>query len=221
MSRRQYGITTVLAHDYTPFQNKDDYVEISETVEIVNGTRTMSTQDLVEAYLYGWMIVQFHITGYTQLYARYARARCGIYDRLFDLLQQHAKFGKIMHDIKINISSYLNHGRFLDRRMSGHTLSATSARDIYQLRDLVYDIGLRCLELFSSDTEHVQCLQRRFVYSSDITWPQRVTVPWNIQDWSDASTDYEIQPKVAMDQHFDFFITRRNGLLKNRMLRVS
>lgn len=65
LSREVYGIQTVHAEDYVSFTNTKDCIEIKETVEIIKATNTLSTKELVEAYLYSWMIVQFHINGYS------------------------------------------------------------------------------------------------------------------------------------------------------------
>ena len=53
----------------------------------------MSTEELVESYMYAWMMVQFHILGYTQLYAKYARHIINVpyrkfNDMLFEKIQQ-------------------------------------------------------------------------------------------------------------------------------------
>lgn len=31
----------------------------------------MTNNELIEAYMYGWLIVQFHIAGYTQIVAKH------------------------------------------------------------------------------------------------------------------------------------------------------
>ena len=44
------------------FSNDEGGVKNYETV---SETNTMSNDDLIEAYMYGWLVVQFHIAGYT------------------------------------------------------------------------------------------------------------------------------------------------------------
>ena len=51
LSREVYGIETVKAEDYLSFTNTK-HSNITEIVEIINKTNTMSTEQLVEAYLY-------------------------------------------------------------------------------------------------------------------------------------------------------------------------
>ena len=225
-SRNKYGIKTVVAHEYTPFYNKNDYMDISETVEIVNATNTMSTDELVEAYMYGWMIVQFHILGYTQLYAKYARHILGIpyrkfYDIMFEKIQREPFFGPMFDHIKQNIRQYLTTGKFADKTMSGHTLSGTSAKNIYTHKSQAFDLGLSCLCQFTDTVEPIGQLQKNFIYSRDIKLPALVELPWNIHTWEQEPTKYVISTKLAIDEKFNFFTTRRNGLLKNIFTKIS
>ena len=67
-TREVYGIKTIKAEDYMSFSNDEGGVK--EIIELVSETNTMSNDDLIEAYMYGWLVVQFHIAGYTQLVAK-------------------------------------------------------------------------------------------------------------------------------------------------------
>ena len=48
--------------------------------------------ELIEEYMYGWLVVQFHIAGYTQLVAknlnRFGMGYRSFYDKLFDLYKK-------------------------------------------------------------------------------------------------------------------------------------
>ena len=64
-----------------------------ESGNVVIETSTMSTTDLIESYMYAWMIVHCHINGYTQLYSKFARNYHNVsfrvfYDKLFEKLHQ-------------------------------------------------------------------------------------------------------------------------------------
>ena len=50
--------------------SKDDH-GIKEVIELISETNTMTNDELIEAYLYGWLVIQFHIAGYTQLVAKH------------------------------------------------------------------------------------------------------------------------------------------------------
>jgi radical SAM superfamily enzyme YgiQ (UPF0313 family) len=224
-SRQRYGIKTVTAHDYTPFHNKTDYMKISEVVEIVNATNTMSTQDIVEAYMYGWMIVQLHVIGYTQLYAKYARHVLNIpyrefYDMLFAKLPSHEFFGPMFEHLKTNIEHYMHNGVFIDKNMNGHTMVPNNFKNIYENRAHAYDIGLSTLSEFTKDTAEIDMLQRSFIYGADLDLPKVVEFSRNLDTWESEKSQYQISTKIKIDEQFNFFTTRRNGLLRNILNRV-
>ena len=224
-TRQRYGISTVVAHDYTPFHNKTDYMDISEVVEIISSTNTMSTADIVEAYMYGWMMVQLHIIGYTQLYAKYARNRLDIpyrkfYDKMFEKLPNHAFFGPIFSHHQTNIDHYMHHGKFLDQKMNGHTMVPSNFKMIYDHCDQAYDLGLDTLQAFTAETEDIDRVQRLFVYGAHLGLPITIGVPWDLDTWQTQNSRYQISTKVCIDQQFNFFTTRRNGLLRNIFTRV-
>ena len=51
----------------------------------------MTNDELIEAYLYGWLVIQFHIAGYTQLVAKHLNSfgmgYRSFYDKLFDYIK--------------------------------------------------------------------------------------------------------------------------------------
>ena len=108
-SREKYGIQTVLVKDYIFLYNDPD--DIPEYVEVVCATKDMSTEEMVEAYMYSWMIVRFHVYGYTYLLSRYAR-RKGIsyrefYDKIFEKLSETKHIDEHFQSIRRSVSRYL------------------------------------------------------------------------------------------------------------------
>ena len=77
------------------FGNDKDYDGVVEIIELISETNTMSNDELIEAYMYGWLIVQFHIAGYTQVIAKYFYNKLGIsYRRFYDCLFNYVKENK-------------------------------------------------------------------------------------------------------------------------------
>ena len=108
-SREKYGIKTVLVKDYIFLYNDPD--DIPEYVEVVSGTKDMPTEDMIEAYMYSWMVVRFHVYGYTYALARYARQK-GIsyndfYEKMFSLIPSTNHIDDHFNTIKRSVSKYL------------------------------------------------------------------------------------------------------------------
>lgn len=92
--RAQYGIETRALDNYT-WDTGGDRDGIAETTEIVCATRAMPFDDYVRALMYSWLILHFHIGGWTQMAARFLRLEGGMpyeefYGRLLDFIESPA-----------------------------------------------------------------------------------------------------------------------------------
>jgi hypothetical protein len=57
--------------------------------EIVTGTASLPHEKYLDALMFSWLILNFHVDGWTQLLARFVRRRCEIsYRRFYESLQQ-------------------------------------------------------------------------------------------------------------------------------------
>ena len=93
-TRKQYGIKTVTTIKYEGINDPDE--DVPETAEMVRATKSMPFDDLIEAYLFSWCVINFHCYGWTQAYARFVRNTTGVmfrefYDRLFDHIRTRNK----------------------------------------------------------------------------------------------------------------------------------
>ena len=71
----------------TDFNNTHDD-DIAEKQIIVRGTKYMPTEDMVRSYMFIWMMIAFHYSGLTQIYARYLNKKHNVsfqdfYDKLW------------------------------------------------------------------------------------------------------------------------------------------
>lgn len=219
-SRLKYGIKSIVAQDFTPFCNESDYTDIIENITLVNKTATMSTDDLVDAYMYGWMMMQFHYTGYTQLIAKYCRYVLNVpyrkfYDTLYTEIQNDVFFAPKYSHLKTNINHYLRVGTFIDKKIAGHSVTSTYLKEIYFNRDHTYKVGRSTALRFSSDIDDIDSIQQLMIYDENLVLPKIINSPWDLDTWTHTPTKYTINTRQVIDQKFDFYIARRNGLLKN------
>lgn len=225
-TKQRYGIETVPARDYLDkSSNRNDYKVVSEYVDIVKATNTMTTEDIVEGFMYGWMIVHFHTIGYSQLYAKYARNILNIsyrefYDKMFEKLVKHEYFGPVFKRSKGNIEHYMEHGEFVDKYITGHSIVSHKVRDFFDNSSHAYDIGLATLKEFTTDTDKIDEIQRSYIFGRELNFPITVQLPWDIDTWELVSTEYEITSKINLSDGPIFYNTYRKGLLKNHISRV-
>jgi hypothetical protein len=227
----KYKIKTVTAYDYMTYDNHDDCPELREDIKLINSTNTMSTKDMCEAYLYSWVITNFHSTGYTQWYARYARYVLGVpyrkfYDLLLNLIKKDTVFSKHYYEYKDLLTLYLHEGKFnlslmttCDINASGHGLILMSSKFVYDYRHIVYNLGEEVLQNFTNNTKDVRSLQENFMYDNDIHYPIELNLSFNISNWDLQPTRYSINTKIIKYKRnfnlFGFFSEKRSGNLKN------
>jgi putative methyltransferase len=220
--RRQYGIKTIVAKDYMPLYNKNDSREIAETIEIVNQTATMTTEDMVEAYMYGWMILHLHIGGYTQIIAKYLRQAHNIsyrkfYDQIFAMIAEHSpEFKEHYEQTRTVVSHYLNTGEVLpwaDIRNGAHALHSNSYLWMFEHKQSIFNFASAVARV----PEWVHQLQQSFIYDQAQCYPLTISANYNIIKQCAEPVVYSITPQPNVSSDFNFYQVRRKGLLKNKI----
>lgn len=225
-SKLQYGIKTVTAQDFTLFSNPTDYKGILEDIILINQTNTMSTEDIAQAYMYSWMIINFHIDGYTQILAKYAHHILGMsyrsfYDRLFQLIQDSKTFNDYFKTKYRNILHYLQTGYLSDDihpiriSASPRLLSMDDSLLMYENRNTIYSLGINVLQEVTDQLDEILQVQKHFIFESDVNFPITTTLPYNIETWATMPTQYEISSKNANGTVIDAVTSRRNKRIKN------
>lgn len=223
-SRLKYGIKSIVAKDYMPLYNVNDWKGIDEDIQLVNQTSTMTTEDLVQGYMYGWMIIQFHISGYSQIYAKYCRQQQvqfrQFYDLLFTQLKQPGFFQSHFDQLTTVVRHYLTTGemmKFDNFKQGGHGIHALSYEFMYQNRHHAYELALDVANGFGKVPVELERLQQGFIFDPTVSYPMVVTLPVDIENNLEQNTQYNIQPKGKFTKDFDFYSFRRQGFIKNKI----
>jgi radical SAM superfamily enzyme YgiQ (UPF0313 family) len=217
-SREIFGIKTIKAEDYMSFSN-DEY-DIKEVIELISETNTMSNDELIEAYMYGWLIIQFHIAGYTQLIAKHFFNDLNIsYRKFYDSLFEYVKndngiIGNHYREIERAVSHYMKTGKILDTGKHGHTLHAGSFAFMFNNKNMIFKMAEDVSNLFCSVDSDILKLQRAFIFDENVIYPFYL-------ECSDSKylVDTEFKEFDKNDPH-TVFILRRKGLLKNQLCKV-
>ena len=209
-SIEKYKISRISSSDYFALYNSNDYKDIQEEIELVNGTSTMSLEDIVTGYMYGWLIIQWHISGYSQQVAKTVRYQNvsykKYYDTLFNMVQQHKIFGNHFKELKSLVTTYLKQGKLdIDETKShGHNLHSFSYEFLYNNKQAAYDLAIECGEHFINLTESDKFTQKHFLFDKDTKYPL-------------YCRDIVINPQLQDTTDFDFYALRRKNLLKNNI----
>lgn len=224
LSREVYGIETVKAEDYLSFTNTK-HSNITEIVEIINKTNTMSTEDIVEAYLYSWMIVQFHINGFSQLISKYYRNVKNIsyrefYDKLFEHVKNDSKlFGDHYYSLYNRLYEYMSTGKVTYDGDTGHSLELSMAHDFnvfWDNKQHVFDLVKSCWDV----PEDIFTIQKQFVYDPDTIYPYEIESSVDFETGDLTPVKYSMTNPVSEENRYNLWYIKRCGLDKNTMVRL-
>lgn len=223
--KRLYGIRSIEAQDYMPFFNEDDWREVEETFDIVNQTSTMTTQDIIEGYLYGWMVIHFHNSGYSQLIAKYLRKIHGIeYRRYYDALFAQIKSSEFLRDhyryLNSVVETYLTTGilKDIDNHSKGaHGLHGFSYKFFFDNQKQIFELARTVAEQFATLDKGIWELQSNYIVDPKNSYPLTVTSDVNVNTWTREPATYEVNSKILIDDTFDFYQYRKQGLVRNKL----
>ena len=212
-SRRKYKLQSIWVKDYVHLNQLQD--PISEHTEIINATNTMTTDEMVECYMYAWMIIQVHIAGYSQVLARYARTVKKIqyrqfYDMLYQELQTDNVFQEHFLSLKTTVKDYLYHGILPDNCTGGHAIHSQSYKFLYNHRLAIIDVCKKIIDV----TADLEKLQQKFIFTPNSEASTQLQVGFNIYSGTATPTKYTINTQIK-ELSDDFYTVRRKGLHKN------
>ena len=162
--REEHGIQTVFLENY--YTSNEDFV--GEVAEIVVATKYMPFEDLIDSWMYSWMITNFHIYGWTQIYSIFLRKNKDLsfysfYNHLLSLvIKDKGVVGDEYRKTKERVSKYLSGEKTVD--YSGHTLLWDSQQVFHKNSDDIRDF---CLGIFKTycNNENVIIAQTDFITS--------------------------------------------------------
>jgi len=207
-SIEQYNISSVTSADYFALYNSNDYQDIQEQIELVNGTSTMTLDELAEAYMYGWLIIHWHISGFSQHIAKSVR-KSGTtfkqyYDKLFAMIKDDPLFGEHYIELKDLVYKYLSNGRLdlQSNKSHGHNLHTYSYDFMYKNKRSAYNLAIQCGEKFVMLEQSDKFIQNHFLFDKHTNYPLQYNKTM-------------IRTKLKGSDNIDFYSLRRKGLLKN------
>jgi radical SAM superfamily enzyme YgiQ (UPF0313 family) len=223
MSQFEYKIKKIETTDYLTLNLDDD---LRDKIQIVCQTSTMSTDDMIESFMYGWVIVNLHLQGYTQLTSKFYNKRYGIefrvfYDTLIDILKQTPTLDLIYNEVKSNIHSLLYTG-VLPKNLSGHNLIFCNGQLLYQHKDKIFSLVDQVVDQLIPDSPYradISALQKLAIFDAKTKYPISITTPVDLLDITDQLHTYIVNSKVSEDDLINFnnfyYALRRKGALKN------
>lgn len=225
MDRFNYGIRSMRTANYLALLNQSEDDFYPEEVELVCATNTMDTEDMIDSYLYAWMVVNFHLQGYSQLTSRYARTQFGIsyrrfYDHMFASLELWPQIATVKNLLRQRIHDLLYRGQ-LEKGFSAHNLLYTEADRLYRCRHEIFDMVHDTFSCLTGQSKaSLRVAQSHMVLDMDRSYPIDLEVDFDLQRFVPGEQCYRIGSRFVSDLDTDqdfqdrFYALRRKGFLK-------
>ena len=223
---KQYGIKSVVAQDYITLNNYNYWEDVPEQINIINATDTMTTEQMAECYIYAWMIINFHINGYSQIYSKYLNKVKKIpYRTFYDLLwqelnsptnnqlQKHVKF------LRDTIYKYLMTGEAIDDGQKGHNFLHVSSKFLYDNKSDMFEISKTILDCLCKDNPtNLQKLQENILLDKELSYPIQISFDYNIDgNWENKEVNITLNSRITDFDNHNFYALRRQNLIRNQI----
>jgi putative methyltransferase len=201
---QQHGIKTKSVKVY---QDNDS----SEITEFVVGTDTMLFDDLIESYMYAWVVQNFHHAGFSEILAKYCRNVRNIsyrqfYDNLYDYLQTDTLVGPTMSTFKQSVVTYLTQGEKPGDSETRFLITLDcDFPNYYTFKDKFVQCAINATSMLTKVPLDVVKLQRVYNFDKAYTYPIEEKMSFNIVDWVEEPVTYtinKIEPPKGSNQDF-------------------
>jgi len=224
--REEHGFDTVFLENY--YTSNEDFV--GEKAEIVRGTKYMPFDDLVDSWMFSWLITNLHIYGWTQIFSIYLRRKKNVsyyefYTKLLDkVLIDKGIVGQEFNKTKDRFKRYLSGEKTVD--YSGHTLLWDTQQEFHKKNDEVHNFCLSYFNQYDDDLD-VVVAQQEFITEMGVD-TKVVPLSKNIFEYCYKKEDlvskekkYELVIRENYDNEDDymkmFYFKRRQGWGKYRI----
>ena len=244
--KEKYGIetiTTYYSEKGLPSADLTGTSDVLEKTDIISGTNTMSNSELIEAFMFSWIIVNFHSYGWSQIYARFLNAQ-GItdyrnfYNRLSRSIMDHEmdELSEIYWKYTDRLKLYFSDNQEFIRRRYNQDLMRDAQKYFYQemekVGDLIYNFVKQNFNCDLNMLDNLRTVQDHFMTSYHKKYPYTVKLDIAILNTILYNDKYEEKivpvvvdiPNMFLDKaEFErkLWDLKRNGFGKTKITEVK
>jgi hypothetical protein len=118
------------------------------------------------------------------------------------------------------VETYLTTGvlKDLDNHIKGaHGLHGFSYKFFFDNQKKIFEIARQVAESITPLDQGIWELQSNYIVDPNINYPLTVASDVIINTWIKEPTNYEINSKIRVDDQFDFYQYRKQGLVRNKL----
>lgn len=185
-----FGIKTRIVEDLTYYT--DDYDDIKEKDRIIISTDSMNANQMVNAYMFHWVIYNFHLIGYSQVFARYLRSKDISYKDYYSKLISQIPNNHLIYNLYEKTKKLMTSFFDIDSNLTVDLIHRDdSVIDFYINQKVIIDFSYDIFCQFIDDED-------KFIYSL-----QKNSI---IKDISPSMVKFEIRKSQPLDKNFLKFI---------------
>lgn len=199
----EYDIVSTPIYNYISGQFSED---IYEGINVIKSTKTMTFNDLIDSYMFSWMITNFHSFGWTQIISRWLNetgemAYSNFYDKFYQFIREDEFISKFYNQVKLEIINTFNTGLVSGSGL--HYYIAEYQKIFHKNRNEVINSVKRFIlkNDIKIDSEVIR-FSDEFItyYGSDKIKNVKFTIPvWEVLN----SVDTQVKPEY----NYDFYMT--------------
>jgi len=205
---REYSIKTVEIQEgfsHTVGHNSNTIVE---SWPWTRSTSTMSESDMIDGYMFGWMLINLHtMVGHSMLLSKYCRYCLGIpyrefYRHMWDQLQQPGTSVVHQHYRKTRsvVEELYSQGKSSHSEIGAHNAMTYSSLDFHKHFDQTHEFVQLVARNFGEIDPGVIDIQKRWTRNQFFDTPFTAQTQVNIDTWKEQECQYRITSK---DTEFD------------------
>jgi radical SAM superfamily enzyme YgiQ (UPF0313 family) len=230
MNRNQmftYKIKTMRMHNHQSYTGTDNS-DILEFGDIVTSTSTMTTEDMVQSYMFSWIIQNFHNQGYSQIVSKFCRYVRDVpyieFYRHLRLLLQNQTSGPALEyqSVENEVRQLLTQGK-LNTDIGLEFWYTKSFKILHGVKDQCTDLALQCAEKFGTVSPGVAKLQKLFLFDIKQLATQTIECNYDITTWEHNTCKYAITSNIDPSTLNDmsFHVLRKANSLKNKIEKIK
>ena len=186
-SVKKHEMEIVQVYDYIGAVGGFD--DIHEEYQIVRSTKYMPFDDIVDGYMFAWLVINFHIKGWTHVYSRFNRTHNNqsykefYFDLLDKVMNDDGICGKEYTRMREMTATYLTTGR-VDTWVPGSQLLYDTTRVLSENADEVKEFLRPLVNISDKNLEaDVVKLQDYYNASPFRTYPMQLTLNHNVPEY--------------------------------------
>lgn len=201
-----------------------DRSDIVEFIDIVTSTSTMSTPDMIQSYMFAWIMQNFHCQGHSQLLSKFCRNVLGVsyfdfYQHLRTLLQTENCDPALEYQQVELAASELFYKGTLPNSIGLEFWYSKSFEIMHGIKDQCSTLALKAATNFGAVPPGIMNLQQSFLFDSTQSCNKIVQSEYDINSWQNIPCQYAITTNLSVEElkNTNFHFLRRTNNLKNKI----